>query len=239
MLTKIKSIILELGALGPVLAFAVLAPGLGILILSTTHQVWLPILENGSLLSLAYFIILSTLLAGLSLIPTHAVSLIAGLLFGAIYGPLIAILSIMLASILSFTVTGKLIGDKAINSLIKRPQAHGVFKELLKHNLQRTIIIISLIRLSPVMPFAGTNVLLAAAKIKMAEFLLGSVTGLAPRIILVALAGAGLSELDFKQKSSQELLILGLFATILSLVIIGRIAKKALNKYVNNNETAS
>ena len=218
MLTKIKSFFIELGALGPILTFAVLAPGLGILVLTATHKNWLPSLNTGDLSSLIYFLPAAVLLAGLSLVPTHAVSLI------------------ILASIISFKVTGKLVGDKAINSLTQRPQAHAVYKELLTHNLQRTLIIISLIRLSPIMPFAGTNVLLAAAKVRLSEFIIASAIGLAPRVILVVIAGAGLSQLDFSQKSSKELFVVGIIATILSLIIIGRIAQKALSNFVNKSE---
>ncbi|MCH2208855.1 MAG: VTT domain-containing protein [Lentisphaerales bacterium] len=236
MLTKIKSFFIELGALGPILTFAVLAPGLGILVLTATHKNWLPSLNTGDLSSLIYFLPAAVLLAGLSLVPTHALSLIAGLLYGSMQGSFIALSSIILASIISFKVTGKLVGDKAINSLTQRPQAHAVYKELLTHNLQRTLIIISLIRLSPIMPFAGTNVLLAAAKVRLSEFIIASAIGLAPRVILVVIAGAGLSQLDFSQKSSKELFVVGIIATILSLIIIGRIAQKALSNFVNKSE---
>ena len=237
MFSKLKSILIELGSLGPVLAFAVLAPGLGILVLTVTHENWLPDLRELNLQNFIVFTGSAVILAGLSLVPTHAVSLIAGMLYGVYYGPLAAILCILMASILSFLVTDKIVGDKATQALIKRPQAKSVFDELLRHKFQRTVTIISLVRLSPIMPFAGTNVLLAAAKVKMSEFLLGSAIGLAPRIILVAVAGAGLSQLDLKQKSSSELLILGIVATLITLIVIGKFAKKALSKYIKTEKT--
>ena len=233
MFSKLKNILIELGSLGPVLAFTILAPGGGIFVLSLTHENWLPLFDAINVLNLSLFVLTATVLAGVSLVPTHAVSLISGLIFGFTFGSSIALFSVVLASVVSFFITEKIIGDKAIKTLIKRPQANAIYNELLKHDSKRTIAIVSLIRLSPIMPFAGTNVLLAAAKVKLSEFLAGSAIGLAPRIILVVLAGAELSKLDFSEKGSQSLLILGVLATIMTLIVIGHFTRKALSHLVN------
>lgn len=229
-MNKIKLVIKELGLLGPVLAFAIIAPGLGMILLSSSSPLWFPQLSELGRNSLPIFLGSSVLLAGLSLVPTHAVSLISGILYGTFLGPLYATAAISLAAILSFFTISKIVGDKAIDSLAHRPQAHEIYTELLKHKARRSIMIIALIRLSPIMPFAGTNVLLSAAKVKLSEFLLGSLIGLAPRITLVAIAGAGLTELDFNYGSHKGLLIIGIVATILTIIILGKISQRVLRK---------
>ena len=230
MLNKLKQLFIDLGSFGPLLAFAVAAPGAGALLLAASSKQWLPWIQEGH--AFFYYILFGSLLAGLSFIPTHGVSLIGGLLFGSITGSLTAIFTILLASILSFYITGILVSDKAVNVLRKKNQANQIYLELLKASFTRTTTIIALVRLSPIMPFAGTNVLLGAAKVNFAEFTLGSIVGLAPRIILVVIAGAGLDKLDFKQGKSHELLIIGMAATIVSLIVIGRLSQKALQKLV-------
>ena len=83
------------------------------------------------------------------------------------------------------------------------------------------------------MPFAGTNVLLAAAKVRLFEFFMGSLIGLTPRIVIVAMAGAGLTSLDLKASSHQGLFVVGILATIAAIIILGSIAKKVLKRVVN------
>lgn len=235
MITKIKEFINELGKLGPVFTFAVLAPGLGILLLTATAPNWLEPMKEAGLNSISIFLCSAILLTGLSLIPTHAVSLVAGILYGVGTGSYLAVIAIISASLFSFFICSYLVGDRAVEVLRKKPRADSVYKELLKHNAFRTIYIIILVRLSPVMPFAGTNVLLASAKVKLSEFLIGSTIGLAPRILLVVSAGAGLTKLssDYDKK---ELLILGISATIVTIVVLGRISKRVLANMVSQAE---
>lgn len=230
MFKKITSTIHSLGRLGPLLAFAVIAPGIGVLILVTSSGYWLEPLKSLNSGSVVIFIIATILLVGLSLVPTHAASLVSGILFGAVWGPTYALASIVLASLLSFILVKYLLRENATEIFSRNPSAHQVYKELLNDNGFRSFYIIILIRLSPIMPFAGTNVLLAYGKVRFKEYLLGSAVGLAPRIIIVAMAGAGLNHLDLKQGSHQGLLILGITATVLAVFVISFISKRALRK---------
>ena len=230
MFTKLKQTIKNLGRLGPILAFAVIAPGVGVFILAASSSYWFEPFKNLQTGLLPTFILLTILLVGLSLLPTHAASLISGILFGAVYGPVYAVTSIVLASILAFIIVKILLKQKSIELFSMKPKAEAVYKELLNHNGWRSFYIIVLIRLSPIMPFAGTNVLLAAGKVKLREYILGSAVGLAPRIIIVAMAGAGLTKLDLSQGSHQGLLVLGIVATVLAVAVMGALAKRALRK---------
>ena len=231
---KIKStvqLVKELGPLGPLMAFAVVAPGIGAVLLVSSSSKWFPWLESLNNWGLLVYILLTIGLAGLSLIPTHASSLIGGMLFGALLGPIYALCAIVAASYFCFLLMGLFVKTSSYEVLLKRPRAAKVHEELLKKSGFKAVLFIALIRLSPVMPFAGTNVLLAASKVRTSRFLLGSAIGLAPRVILVAVAGAGLAELDFSKGSNVGLAVLGGVATLLLVFYIGVVFKKATARF--------
>lgn len=208
--------------------FTIIAPAIGAIVLTLTSPTWLTPMQQLGLLAYPLFFFTTTILAGLSLAPTHAFSLVAGMLFGHIHGPIAALISIVGASLFGYIIMTCLVGKKALIALAQNPKAERVHRELLQHNGFQTILLISLIRLSPVMPFAATNLILAASNVKLAHFLIGGTIGLAPRIILVAIAGASLVTLDLSKSSDQTLLILGGFATLLALALGGKMARKAL-----------
>lgn len=234
MFKGIKKTVKDLGRLGPVLLFAIIAPGLGAVILASTFDYWYTDLKNLGSMLLPVYLCSAILLAGLSLIPTHAASLLAGMLFGTFWGPVYALSAIVSAAVISYLFLKFLLGAKAIEIFSMKPRAHEVYKELLNHNGFRTFYIISLIRLSPIMPFAATNVLLSAGRVKLKEFILGSATGLAPRVFIVAMAGAGLTKLDLSIGSHKGILIAGIAATILIIFIMSSISKKVLQNISQN-----
>lgn len=233
MFKKITTFIKDLGNFGPILAFSVMGPGVGAIVLSASTDVWFDALRSHPM-SLLIFLILGLILTACSLIPTHAVSLLGGILFGHYLGPMYALGTITLASMFSYILFSRFLDDELLALLKKKPRAHMIYTELLKSHGLRTLSMVILIRLSPIMPFAGTNVLLAAGKVNKLEFVFGSAIGLAPRVILVSIAGSKLSSLDLSQGADRSLFVLGLIATILSLAIIGSVSKKALRKMVTH-----
>jgi len=231
---KVKTLIQEIknfGALGPLAVFVVVTPGLGAIALTATSNLWLDAFQNlPHQLSIPLYLFLTILLAGLSFIPTHASSLIGGLLFGLVLGPVLSLLGVVGAALFSFIFMKKIIGEKAVIAISQKPKAQKIYKELLLKSPTQTCFFIFLIRLSPIMPFAGTNLILSAAKVNSLSFIVGSFLGLAPRVILVALMGAELNELDLSKTGDQRLAIIGIVSTILVIYFIGKIAKKALDR---------
>lgn len=216
------------GPLAPLMLFTILAPGVGVLVLLSSSQTWFPIMESFDGLKLPIYVSLTVLFTGLSLVPTHASSLIAGMLFGIFKGPVFALFAIVGASYFSFVVISLVIKESSYKALLKKPKAAKIHKELLLKSGYKSILFIALIRFSPVMPFAATNVLLAASKVKAIHFVLGSFIGLAPRVLLVAIAGAGLSELDLSKGSNIWLAVLGGVSTILLIVYVGKVIRKLI-----------
>ena len=63
--------------------------------------------------------------------------------------------------------------------------------------------------------------------------LVGSMLGLAPRIIAVVWIGSSLTELDLSQASDRRLLALGIVATVATLWILGRMSRRGLARLEN------
>lgn len=92
----------------------------------------------------------------------------------------------------------------------------------------RTLALLALIRLSPVVPFAATNLLMSTTGVRLAPFLVGSVIGLAPRVVAVVWIGSSLTELDLSLAADRRLLVLGIAATGAALWILGRASRRGL-----------
>lgn len=206
-------------------------PALGAVVLAATSDSWyVPLSElSPPAVLVACFLGAGALLAGLSLVPTHAVSLVAGLLFGSMGGTLCALLAIAGAALFGYLVLRRVVGERALQLLDGSPRAAAVHHALLSRKT-RLLWLVVLIRLSPVVPFAATNLVLAAAGVRLREFFFGSVLGLAPRIVAVAVAGSGLAQLDLSRATDVRTAVIGGLATVVVLVLIGRIARAALRE---------
>ena len=176
-------------------------------------------------------------LAGLALLPTHAVSLVCGWLFGAWLGPTIAWLAILGGSVIGFVAGHALAGSGWPEQLRESERWSKLYAALANDSPGRTTGLVALLRFSPAAPFAATNVAFAALGLSWPTFLIGSAIGLAPRVVTVALLGAGMATLDLGRPGHFGLLIAGIVATVIALILIGVIAQRALKRTANKGGT--
>ena len=226
---QLRQLLRDLGHLTPLAAALVLMPFVGATLLIAFADPVLAALGTGlpgALLLLAASVPLATL----SLIPTHAVSLVAGYLHGGIAGSGLAVLAVTIAAVLGHSLLSRLAGDRLLRALAGRPRAQALHQALLASGPRRTATIVGLLRLSPVMPFAGTNLLMAASAVPLPSYTLGSLVGLAPRVIAMTVAGASLSQVDFSTPGSSLTAGLGIAATIIGLGGLGWIGRNALRE---------
>lgn len=132
------------------------------------------------------------------------------------------------AATISFKINSHISGDRLPDVAGKHPRAAAIYRSLLGENFWRTTLIIFLIRLSVVMPFAFTNFLMASAKVPLKSFLLGTAAGMLPRSTAMVFVGAGLSELTLENTGDSYVLVMGIAATIFSALIIAAISRRAL-----------
>ncbi len=210
--------------------WSIIGPVIGVLLLTFFVDAWLPFFKEEVQWQVFVFIVAGFFLLLFSILPTHAISVVSGLLFGLFWGPVLALGTVFLALIFTYYLIDNLFDEKQLHSIRRYKKAHVVYEDLIKQSGFKMFWLISLIRLSPVMPFSVTNVILGAAKVKFLPYLAGSILGLFPRVILVAVAGASLQELDLSKGKDRGLFILGVVSTILMLFFIGKLVKNSLKK---------
>lgn len=167
---------------------------------------------------------------GLALMPTNVIGLISGFAFGFDLGLALLMAAIVASATISFLIHRRITGEKVPELAEKHPKANAVYRSLLGEGFWRTTLIILLLRLSIVTPFALTNFILASARVSTSTFLIGTFFGMLPRSGAVVLAGAGLSELSMDAPSDRWILYGGIAATLISIIIISSISRRALDK---------
>jgi uncharacterized membrane protein YdjX (TVP38/TMEM64 family) len=228
----------ELGSLTPIALATTFLPVLGsatLLVFAVSLGNWLKeYWEVGSPL----FFLGTLFFCGLSLLPTNVIGIISGWAFGFDLGILLLISGIVSAAFLSFSIHSRIVGNKLPEVFDTHPRAKAVYEALIGQSVWRTTLVIFLIRLSPAMPFALTNFLLASARVPLKSFLLGTFLGMLPRSSAVVLVGSTISELDFNNPQNSWLLIVGIAATLISVIVLGNISKHALDRLTTENQTA-
>lgn len=217
----------EYGPAAPLLLVAVTTPILGTTVLAATTAAWLPWLEGGALAG-PWFVAAGTVAAAAFLLPTHVTSLVAGFAFGPVRGPLYAWLVILLAATAGFLLLRRLVGERVVQAVARSPRAAAVTTALLAAGQRRAFGLIALLRLSPLLPFAATNLLLAALRVPLRVFLPATLVGITPRAVGAALLGAELHALDFSAGGGGFWTVLAITATVAVMVWIGRVARAAL-----------
>lgn len=233
---RAKERIAELGKLTPialVTTFLPIAGSSALLIIGYPAGVWLK--ENQAIGAFAYPLSV-TAACGLALLPTNLVGVIGGFAFGFWLGLALLMAAIVAAAFISYLIHRRISGEKVQDIADKHPKAEAIYKALIDEGFWRTTAVIMLIRFSVIMPFALTNFLLAAAKVRPASFLLGTFGGMLPRSGAVVLTGAGLSELTLEASDQSWLLVFGIGATVVSVIVIFILSRKALDKMTQSGK---
>lgn len=226
-----RGVVRGLGPAGPWLLFAGGGPLLGFFICTVTYETWLPWFGLDAT-SVLVFGVSGSVLAALCLIPTQATSLMAGYLFGPWPGTLIAFAIALVAALIGFGLWSRVVGSRVLDAIGQSEDAQKVHRALLGRGFWRTVWLIALVRLSPIMPFAGTNLLVASFGVGVRAFVCATVIGVAPRLVAVALVGSELSEFAWGAGGDRWLTVLALAATLLVLAMISLTARKALRETV-------
>lgn len=133
---------------------------------------------------LILFMILSIPLMTLAWCPTTALALAAGYLFGPTQSFLL-IPAYLMASLLAYSLARLIDRGSLIGYLQQYPKTGNLIQAMQKES----IWIVILCRISPILPFAMMNVLMAALALPKRVFLFGSLLGMLPRTCLFVLAG--------------------------------------------------
>src|SRR5687767_9742550 len=175
-----------LGRAGPVAVVATAAPIIGACITIVLGPFVARWLSAQGTQGLVYFTVGLTILAALTLTPTYATAVIAGWTFGFRAGATAAMIGAVGGATLCYLGARWLAAPRVAETFREHPKWDLVRRALAEENALKTLWIVFLLRLSPVLPFGTTNVLLATTGVPLWIYVTGTLAGLAPRIGLVA-----------------------------------------------------
>ena len=161
-----------------------------------------------------------------ALMPTTFIALLSGYFLA--WKALVPLaLSYWIASYLGYKIAQLIDGGKFLNILSEKPKVKQILENLQKDEFK----IILLARLSPVLPFAVTNVLFSFSGTKLKNFLSAGFIGMLPRTILSVWLGTKAQEIRKliehpSEGSIAQFFILGLI--IFSMLGLGYFIKKAV-----------
>ena len=226
----------ELGSLTPMAIVTAVLPMAGsALLLAFGYQIGGWLRENPEQGAPA-FLLGVLVFCGLALLPTNVVGILGGWSFGLWAGIALMSAGVVGAATLSFYLDKRLAGDKLEKVTHADERSAAIHKALTSESFWRATAVILLLRLSVAMPFAFTNFFLAAAKVPVASFLIGTFAGMLPRSAAVVFVGAGLSEFSLEGIDNPWMFAGGIAATVAAVVLIGIISRRALDRLAPTGE---
>lgn len=229
----------ELGKLTPVAFLTAIMPIIGgtiLLIYAVPLGAWL---REDLFRGIPTYFFGMLILCGLSILTTNIIATLGGWSFGFEVGTVVLMLGIIASALLSYFINSRIAGDKLLKVFAKRPKAEAVYQALLNEKSWRTTLIIFLLRLSPAFPFGLTNFLLASARVSIKSFLIGTFFGMLPRSSALAFVGSQLAVLDFNKREDSQMVIFGIIATVICVIVISIISKRALMRLTMQQEKAA
>ncbi len=235
----IKAKLKELGHLTPLALVSTFLPIVGsslliVFIVPIGH--WL---RDNWQVGIGVFLLGMLFFCGLALLPTNVIGLVAGWSFGLELGILVLITGVVGAASVSFAIYSRISGDKLPQALAKYPRSSAIYRALMTEDVRRTTLIVTLLRLSVVTPFAFTNFLLAASRVPFWAFAIGTTIGMLPRSAAMAFIGSGLAELDLTNARDTYLFALGAVASVIAMIAIAVISRRALMRMTKNQGSAN
>jgi uncharacterized membrane protein YdjX (TVP38/TMEM64 family) len=171
------------------------------------------------------------IVGSLALVPGAVLTLVAGAMFGLARGIPIVFTGAVLGSSSAFFVARRLARDRVGRWLARDPRAQAVSDAV----AGRGLLVVLLLRLSPVFPYNVVNYALGASRIRYRDFLIGSV-GMLPGTVLYTYYGKVVGDVTAlaagvappRGPGYYVLLGVGLAATLALTIVVTRAAKKAL-----------
>ena len=220
----------RLGAAGPVAIVLSFWPPLGGLMLLTTLTTLGPWLRVHAVLGLVIYFAFTALLVGFSFLPTFSVAILAGWAFGFTTGYLVAMVALTVAALIAYALGRWIARDRVVAVISAKPKWRAVHDALLGRESGRTLLVVALLRIPPLSPFAIVNFVLAAARVPLWDYTLGTFLGLLPRTAAATFVAAGLEHLHARDLTDTPrwMLISGMIAFAAMCFILGVLANRAL-----------
>lgn len=178
--------------LAVLLLLALLLPAAGVVLLGGSGAEAIGALRAGGPALIPLFILLGGVVLGLALLPSHALSLLGGFLFGWA-GYLWVSLAVLLGTVLHWSITRRWSGGALRGALERSAWGRVLARRMLDAGPWKLWLVVALARVAPQIPFALGSVLAASCRVRLGPLLAGTWLGMSPRILVVVGLGAQLS----------------------------------------------
>ena len=198
---------------------------------------WLRAHPEGVWIYLAAFVVLG----GVALLPTYAQSALGGFAFGVTKGIPFALAGFAGAAVLGYWIALRASPERVRRVVDRDARAGAIRRAIEGDGFWKQTALVTLLRLPPTSPFALTNLVLAAAGVKPAPFVLGTLVGMAPRTVVAVIIGASVKELTdeaLDQARPAWVLWAGIGVSVAVLVVIMLVAKRVLAKVLKGHGQA-
>lgn len=187
----------------------------------------------------AMYIALFIVAAGLGILPTYAQSILGGWVFGVAVGLPAALAGFTGAALLGYAIARFATGANVVAYIDSHPRGRVIRDALIGRGLWPTMGTVTLLRFPPNSPFALTNLAMAAARVPIVPFVIGTAVGMLPRTAVASIFAAtgaasgadGLGEF-IKKGPGPVVLIAGIVSMVVVLAIFSKIANRALAHFV-------
>jgi uncharacterized membrane protein YdjX (TVP38/TMEM64 family) len=171
-------------------------------------------------------------------IPAVPLTMSAGLLFGTLYGTILVSIAGTLAATVAFLIARYFARDRILKLAQNNPKFLAIDKAIGADGFR----VVTLLRLSPLLPFSLGNYLYGLTSVELVPYVLGSWLGMLPGTWAYVSAGA-IGRAFIKQEAdavfpggpeSYWTLGIGFVATIFAASYVGRLAKNAMKDIEND-----
>ena len=182
------------------------------------------------------------IIATVCLISGAALTLGAGLAFGVVKGSILVSIASVLGATAAFLVGRYFARGWVAKQIDKQPKFKAIDAAVAKEGWK----IVGLTRLSPVFPFVFLNYAFGVTQVSLRDYVLASWIGMMPGTIMYVYIGYIAAEAAEAVEGSSDgtegllkliLNIVGLIATVVVTVFVTKIAKKALDEQLVEDET--
>ena len=219
----------RLGPAGLLALATLVVPPLGAVLLLANARQWADPLRQspwGPALAVAAF----SVVGGFALLPTVALSIFAGWAFGFALGLPTAVLGFVGAAAVCYAVARRAAGRGVLDAVEADPRWRAVHAAILGGGEGRTFLIVALLRLPVVPPFGATTVALAALKVRVRPFLLGTAVGVVPRTAGYVLLASRMTDLNFAAGDDWAMLAVWGAVTVAVIGTITVLGRRALRR---------
>lgn len=162
----------------------------------------------------------------LLLLPIIPLIVACGWLYG-VWGSAISLAAAAASAATSFQIARKLGGSAAAQALLERPKA----RALAELAAQGGIVTVTLVRLSPLLPYTPSNAVMGLTPMRLRDLVVGTVVGMAPGTILYSWAGSLLPSVEALEQGETlqgTLVWILLGVALLAAAVLGTAAARRL-----------